>query len=243
MLPQSARRRRRRSPGTASDAEIVPDGFTSEALLDDERLSGDLRGRRVWIVRSQTGRELLGRTLASRGADVHYLASYERKAPALDAASRDSLLERWSAGGIDAVTALSAETLKNLEQLLGTDGVALLERTPLVTASQGVLKTLRERNFSAPLGLADGPDADAIVAALADTLDTVDHGTKMSESSNDSVAPMPDSTDEAPVAEPDNAPERAPRQRSMAPAWLALALSDRGACAQRDAALAVDLAR
>ena len=47
---------------------------------------------------------------------MHYLECYRRVRPQADAAP---LLARWQAGGIDAVTVTSAETLHNLAALLG----------------------------------------------------------------------------------------------------------------------------
>ena len=55
-----------------------------------------------------------------------------RQSPdALEVADAATLLARWRAGGIDAVTVTSAETLDNLAALLGEAGRPWLLRTPL----------------------------------------------------------------------------------------------------------------
>lgn len=106
---------------------VTPDGQDSEALLALSQLA-DVAGKRVAIVRGVGGRALLADTLAARGAQVDFIECYRRACPTADAAP---LLARWQAGGVDAVTVASAETLHNLAALLGDTGRPLLLRTPL----------------------------------------------------------------------------------------------------------------
>jgi uroporphyrinogen-III synthase len=106
---------------------ITPGGHDSEALLALPQLQ-NVANKRVVIVRGVGGRALLADTLAARGAEVHFLECYRRVRPQADAAP---LLARWQAGGIDAVTVTSAETLRNLAALLGEPGRSLLAGTPL----------------------------------------------------------------------------------------------------------------
>lgn len=133
-------------PGTARalaaqgvDAVITPDGQDSEALLALPQLQ-DVDGKHVVIVRGVGGRALLGDTLATRGAEVHYMEGYRRLAPTADAAP---LLARWQAGGIDAVTVASAETLHNLAALLGEAGAPLLAHTPLFAPHEKIAAAAR----------------------------------------------------------------------------------------------------
>ena len=133
-------------PGTARalathgiGAVITPDGQDSEALLALPQLQ-NVDGQRVAIVRGVGGRALLGDTLAARGADVHYVECYRRLAPSADAAP---LLARWRAGGIDAVTVASVETLRNLAALLGEAGTPLLARTPLFAPHEKIAAAAR----------------------------------------------------------------------------------------------------
>lgn len=129
-----------------------PINHDSEALLALPQLQA-VAGKGVMIVRGVGGRPLLAETLAARGAEVHYLECYRRTCPKADAAP---LLARWQAGGIDAVTAASAETVHNLAALLGEAGAPLLARTPLFVPHEKIAEAARrfglERVVATPGG-------------------------------------------------------------------------------------------
>jgi uroporphyrinogen-III synthase len=140
---------------------ISPHGYTSEALLEEPELQS-MHGRRVLIVRGRGGRELLAKTLATRGAEVVHAEVYERRLVSVDVRE---LTGRWRQRGIDLVTALSVETLDALLVQLGPAARELLARTPLVTASARVIKRAEA------LGLPDavhaaGPDDRALIEAM-----------------------------------------------------------------------------
>ncbi|HEY9146167.1 MAG TPA: uroporphyrinogen-III synthase [Thiobacillus sp.] len=133
-------------PGTARalaewgvENVITPDGQDSEALLALPQMQA-VAGRRVVIVRGVGGRPLVADTLRARGADVQFLECYRRTCPHADAAP---LLARWQAGGIDAVTVASAETLHNLAVLLGEPGASLLTATPLFVPHEKIAEAAR----------------------------------------------------------------------------------------------------
>lgn len=126
----------------------------SEALLDLPQLA-DVAGKRVVIVRGVGGRALLGDTLAARGAQVDFIECYRRACPQADASP---LLARWLAGGIDAVTVTSAETLHNLATLLGEAGRPLLLRTPLFAPHAKIAEAARR--FGVAIAVAT-PGGDA----------------------------------------------------------------------------------
>ncbi len=123
--------------GRGSRRELERQGFEqvvapqahadSEALLALAELT-DVAGRRVVIFRGDGGRELLGDTLAARGAAVEYAECYRRARPRADNAP---LLATWARGGVDAVTISSAEGLSNLFDMLGKLGQQWLRTTPL----------------------------------------------------------------------------------------------------------------
>lgn len=118
---------------------IAPPGQDSEALLALPQLQ-DVSGKRVVIVRGVGGRALLADTLRARGAEVHFMECYRRSCPQADAAP---LLACWQAGGIDAVTITSAETLRNLATLLGAPGALLLSATPLFAPHEKIAEAAR----------------------------------------------------------------------------------------------------
>jgi uroporphyrinogen-III synthase len=133
-------------PGTARALEaagqpdaLMPDGQDSDALLALSELAR-VDGQRIAIVRGVGGRPLLGDTLKARGADVRYIECYRRVRPEADAAP---LLARWRAGGVDAVTVASAETLANLMAMLGEAGGPLLAATPLFAPHEKIVASAR----------------------------------------------------------------------------------------------------
>jgi len=101
--------------------------FDSEALLELPELR-EMAGKRVVIFRGDGGRELLGDTLAARGATVEYVGCYRRGKPLADAAP---LLQLWARQALDAFTITSSEGLRNLFEMVGGAGQALLKNTPL----------------------------------------------------------------------------------------------------------------
>ncbi|HHJ13439.1 MAG TPA: uroporphyrinogen-III synthase [Gammaproteobacteria bacterium] len=141
-----------------------PERFDSEGLLALEALQ-DMRGRRVVILRGDSGREYLADSLRARGADVEYVECYRRVLPQADPAPVLAALE---AGDIDIVQCNSVESLQNLDTLLGEKGRAALRRTPLLVVSERMQPVARDMGFAAPLVLAANATDAAVLAALAE---------------------------------------------------------------------------
>jgi len=148
-------------PGTARALQaqgvggvITPDGQDSEALLALPQLNA-VAGKRVVIVRGVGGRALLAEALAARGAQVTFMECYRRVRPQADAAP---LLARWQAGGIDAVTVASAETLHNLAALLGEAGRPLLAATPLFAPHEKIAEAARRFGLARVIATPGGDD-------------------------------------------------------------------------------------
>lgn len=141
-------------------AALAPSGQAdSEALLAMPDLAQPA-GQRVLIFRGRGGRELLGRTLAERGAHVEYAECYERAMPASGAAELRAALE----SAIDAVTVSSGEGLANLHAMLDEPGRARLGAAPVVVPNA------RVADAAAALGLRHvivaGPGDAEVVSAL-----------------------------------------------------------------------------
>ncbi len=133
---------------------IAPeDGADSEALLALPQMRG-LERSRVLILRGAGGRELLGETLAARGAQVSVVECYRRARPAPGAAP---------AGALDAACANSSESLDNLVALLG---LARLRDTPLFVPHERVARKARETGFTA-VEVAGPGDAQMLARLLA----------------------------------------------------------------------------
>ncbi|HEY3073770.1 MAG TPA: uroporphyrinogen-III synthase [Burkholderiales bacterium] len=127
-------------------------GADSEALLaapDMQRVAG----KRMLIVRGDGGRELLGDSLAARGARVAYAQCYRRVRPAIDTAP---LLAAWRRGEVDAVTVLSAQALDNFIDMTGG---ALAAATPHFVPHPRVAGHAESRGVREIVIAAPGDDA------------------------------------------------------------------------------------
>jgi len=133
---------------------IAPAGQAdSEALLALPELA-QLTGSRVLILRGAGGRELLGETLAARGAKVETAECYRRAQP-----SAAPLPE----GRIDAFCVSSGEALANLAAMLGR---ARLADTPVFVSHQRVAAQAGALGLRHPM-LAGPGDADMLAALVA----------------------------------------------------------------------------
>lgn len=142
---------------------IAPRGrFDSEALLELPQLgAAEISGKRVVIFRGDGGRELLGDTLAARGAAIEYVVCYRRRRPEGDAAL---LLRLWERNELDAITVTSSEGLHNLYGMVGESGKAWLLQTPLFVPHQRIAGLARDLNFKQVVST--GPGDDGLVAGL-----------------------------------------------------------------------------
>ena len=136
--------------------------FDSESLLELPELQRQfVGGQRVVIFRGNGGRELLADTLRERGAQVDYVACYQRSAPA-DAAALASLLR---GGQIDAMTISSSEGLRNLVDLLDASARASLQETLVFVPHQRIAEVATELGLQRVIRT--GPADAGIIAALS----------------------------------------------------------------------------
>lgn len=140
---------------------LCPADPRSEGLLALPALQG-VSGRRVLILRGNDGRDLIARTLASRGALVHYCATYERHYPDLDG---DALTRHWQGAGLDSLLITSGELLQRLLALVpGPQHPWLYDRL-LVVPSPRVAEMAEGAGFTR-IVIAQGASNQALVAAL-----------------------------------------------------------------------------
>lgn len=129
---------------------ITPEGdrYDSEALLErPEFAPAAIRGRRVVIFRGDGGRELLGETLAARGARVTHVTCYRRGRPDIDPAPLRALLAEQA---LDALTVTSSEGLRHLVAMVGTAHEAALKRLPLFVSHARIAAEARRLGFARP---------------------------------------------------------------------------------------------
>ncbi|MBT8130609.1 MAG: uroporphyrinogen-III synthase [Gammaproteobacteria bacterium] len=93
--------------------DIEPDGHDSESLLQHPLLQqNQVQGKKIIIFRGEGGREILEKTLTSRGAEVFYADMYQRSPP-----SSPGQLEHYLAQ-TDIITISSNQGLQNLFDLV-----------------------------------------------------------------------------------------------------------------------------
>jgi len=156
-------------PGAATQRALARAGVEAEApemRSDSEGLLAlpalrAVRGRRVAIVGAPGGRGLLERELGTRGARVERVHVYERALPRWQSRHHEQ------AARIDARTLLlvsSAESLENLQQLLGDVAWRRARRATIVASSVRIARLARGRGF-ARIVRADSALADELLAA------------------------------------------------------------------------------
>ncbi len=125
---------------------IAPDtGFDSEAVLAlPEFAASAVRGRSIVIFRGDGGRDLLGQTLAERGAQVTYATCYRRGLPAIDPAL---LLAPARAGRLDALLLTSSEGVRNLALMIGAEAMPALRTVPVFAPHPRIAAHAREAGF------------------------------------------------------------------------------------------------
>ncbi len=124
--------------------------FDSEALLALPELQ-DVGGWHVMIFRGNGGRELLGDTLAARGALVEYATCYQRIKPPLDT-------DRLLASQPDAVTVSSSEALQHLWDTLDEGGRARLTALPLFAPHERIAAKARSLGWRNVVTTAGGDE-------------------------------------------------------------------------------------
>lgn len=95
-------------------SDVLPDEYRAEALA--AALAGDVRGKRVLLVRASRGREVLAETLVAAGALVEQVVVYESR----DVTTLDpEVAAELTAGRIDWATATSSAIARSVVRLLG----------------------------------------------------------------------------------------------------------------------------
>lgn len=142
-----------------------PDGWNSEALLALPSLQ-NLQNERVLLARGESGRELIRKTLESRGARVTLLPLYRRFRPSHSSEQIRAVLDGFAP---EAIVALSGETLDNLVALCANSSHNLYDRVLIVPADR-VAKQARAAGFKHPCipgSLADNDIVATVAAQLA----------------------------------------------------------------------------
>ncbi|HTK46803.1 MAG TPA: uroporphyrinogen-III C-methyltransferase [Gemmatimonadaceae bacterium] len=138
-------------------ADVVPERFVAEGVLEALDLRDDVRGKHVLYVAAEGARDVLPEGLANRGCTVDVVPVYRT---ASDGAGSAALRDALAAGRVDAVTFASASAVRGYIDAVGAE---LARRAPAV--SIGPVTSDAVRAAGIPLG---GEATDASIAALAD---------------------------------------------------------------------------
>lgn len=137
-----------------------PERHDSEGLLALAQLQA-VRGQNIVVFRGEGGRERIKETLEERGARVEYAECYRRVRPQVDARE---LAEAWRRGEVHAVSALSAETLRNFVAMMGPAAGAMASAT-LVVPHPAIAAEPDARRFARVAVAAHG--APGLIEALS----------------------------------------------------------------------------
>jgi uroporphyrinogen-III synthase len=137
---------------TPANATIIspndPERTDSETLLETLDLDA-LRGKRVLVLRGETGRELLADALRAAQVEVVQVAAYRREAPVLDAARREQLLRLLDSESDWIVT--SSEGLRVLMRMVGEvagqDGIVKMQHNRMIVPHLRIQETAQVLGF------------------------------------------------------------------------------------------------
>ena len=142
--------------------DIVPDGHDSESLLEHPELQAEhIAGKNILIFKGEGGRELLGDTLGSRGAEVVYADMYRRALPSSPGKLDQYLVEA------DIITVSSNEGLQNLFELASEK--TSLARHWLIVPGKRAFTLAKKLGFSNILTAENATD-EAFLNALTDAI-------------------------------------------------------------------------
>ncbi len=140
----------------------APPPFNSEALLTNSGMQ-NLSMRNIIIFRGNGGRELLAKTLRSRGAKVEYCEVYRRACPTIAPATLTRAREQ---GKIDIITITSGEGLRNLVHIAGPTNRHWLFQTPLVLTNRRLAALAQETGFKQQMLVANEASDSAMIGAI-----------------------------------------------------------------------------
>lgn len=127
---------------------VDPKRTDSQTLLEVLDIEA-LRGKRVLIIRGETGRELLADALREKGVEVEQVAAYRRVAPVLDQNGRARLLQLLDCAAEWVIT--SSEALRNLLQMVrdvaGEAGLVKIQRQNLIVPHARIAETAHLLGF------------------------------------------------------------------------------------------------
>lgn len=136
------------------EVTITPKEYIAESVV--AALHGQVKGKRVLLVRAKVARDVIPRELRKAGAQVDVVEAYETVAPK---SSQGLLRDVLSSGKKPhAITFTSSSTVRNFVRLLGLRGARAALRRPALddgvhTASIGPVTSATLREFGLPVDI------------------------------------------------------------------------------------------
>jgi uroporphyrinogen III methyltransferase/synthase len=140
-------------------ADVMPQRFVAEAVLEKLAERRDVRGTRVLYVAADGAREVLPDGLRALGCTVDVVRAYRTVSDGAEAGALRTALE---AGEVDAVTFASASAVRGFVAAVGSE---LARRAPAVSIGPVTSDAVREEGITLA---AEAPQAS--IAVLADTV-------------------------------------------------------------------------
>ena len=132
----------------------------SETLLEELDLPA-LTGKKVLIIRAETGRELLADRLRDAGIQVEQVAAYRRLPPEMNEVRTAQLLDLLASGSDWVVT--SSEALRYLKEMTlklgGDEAWAGLQMSRLIVPHERIAQTAQALGFQRLLHTGSGDEA------------------------------------------------------------------------------------
>ena len=143
-------------------ADIVPEKYVAEGVVEAFRKLGSLKGAKFLLPRAEKAREVLPDALRSEGAQVDVIACY-RTVP--EQAPAEEIVERIKRGDVDCVTFGSSSTVENFLSLVPADVLKAHPQVLLAAIGPVTGKTLAKNGLEAGL-----TPAEYTIPALVDEL-------------------------------------------------------------------------
>lgn len=132
----------------------------SETLLEVLDLPA-LAGKKVLIVRAETGRELLADRLRDAGIQVEQVAAYRRSPPVMNDVRASELMNLLASKSDWVIT--SSEALRYLKEMTlevaGADAWSILQMSTLIVPHERIAHTAQELGFQRLIRTASGDEA------------------------------------------------------------------------------------
>ncbi|HEU5183815.1 MAG TPA: uroporphyrinogen-III C-methyltransferase [Gemmatimonadaceae bacterium] len=120
-------------------ADVVPERFVAESLVEALRSREDIRGTRVLLPRAADARDVLPGSLRGMGAEVDEIPIYRT---VLDGRGAETIASRLREGAIDVVTLTSSSTARFFVDAVGREAAQMAPVASIGPVTSATAKTL-----------------------------------------------------------------------------------------------------